>query len=596
MVSVLVALGVAATSAHAYIEAPYSLGQVCNESTTITLVEVTKVNKEKNLILFKKVQDIKGKHPQDVIKHNIGQNGKHEREWKNVMAWAAEGKRAVFFHNGSASETCIGNYWYQCYPEGEWWGMSHAEPYLLRTFFGDTERLAGLVAKMLEGQEVVVPCLADGNLDQLHEKKGKVQRLKASLKRGNYDAKRDFVAFGAGEDGVELKMITLLAQSADGWKFLPAKEVAATGDHWREPEFDDKKWRTGKAPVGYGKDDIPKRKGTVVPEKGEAFVFRREIDVAADLLNHKGVTFHMGVASRDSAIVYLNGAEVDKDPSEKNVLAYWNRNVDLPTSKLKAGRNVLAVYVKSHKDSSHVYFDMEISAEYPVAAKPIAVAAKDTPATPGQPATKEKPVEDKEIPGTLTVDKDKRSLTIECAIAPRKLPNLADIYPIEVIGCYPAPRGQKAHETVITFTGVKPSSVHKALEQLGLKPGKPAVGSAQRAEGPELKISLEFTGPDGKTQRLPIEQTMVFLKGEKPVGALKWHFTGSIMKQPDPEKDDKVYGADLTGTLITLLPVTNETVIQSNLTAEDEPTYKLETKKSVLPKEGKPAKLIIEVK
>jgi hypothetical protein len=57
-----------------------------------------------------------------------------------------------------------------------------------------------------------------------------------------------------------------------------------------------------------------------------------------------------------------------------------------------------------------------------------------------------------------------------------------------------------------------------------------------------------------------------------------------------------VYGADLTGTLITLLPVTNETMIQSNLTAEDEPKYKLETKKSVLPKEGKPAKLIIEVK
>src|SRR5262249_35169208 len=143
--------------------------------------------------------------------------------------------------------------------------------------------------------------------------------------------------------------------------------------------------------------------------------------------------------------------------------------------------------------------------------------------------------------------KDKRTLTIECAIAPRKLPNLANIYPIEVIGCYPAPRGQKAHETVITFTGVKPSSVHKALEQLGLKPGKPAVGAEQRAEGPELKISLEFTADDGKTQRLGIEQTMVFVKGKKPLEALKWHFTGSIMKQPDPEKDDKVYGADLTG-------------------------------------------------
>ena len=89
---------------------------------------------------------------------------------------------------------------------------------------------------------------------------------------------------------------------------------------------------------------------------------------------------------------------------------------------------------------------------------------------------------------------------------------------------------------------------------------------------------------------------MVYRKTNKPVGPLKWHFTGSVMKQPDPEKDDKVYGADLTGTLMTLLPVTDETVIQSNLTAEDEPAFKLDTNQAVLPKEGMPAKLIIEVK
>ena len=68
------------------------------------------------------------------------------------------------------------------------------------------------------------------------------------------------------------------------------------------------------------------------------------------------------------------------------------------------------------------------------------------------------------------------------------------------------------------------------------------------------------------------------------------------MNLPDPEKNDKGYGADLTGTLMTLLPVTDETVIQSSLAAEDEPAFKLETDKTVLPKEGMPAKLVIEVK
>src|SRR5262249_24104046 len=130
----LLVLLAAAGAARAYVEAPYSLGQVCKESTTIVLVEVTRVNKEKNLILFKKLQDLKGQHPQQEIKHNIGQRGYHPREWQNIMKWAEVGQKAVFFHNGGASETCIGTYWYQCYPEGEWWALSHAEPFLLRTY------------------------------------------------------------------------------------------------------------------------------------------------------------------------------------------------------------------------------------------------------------------------------------------------------------------------------------------------------------------------------------------------------------------------------------------------------------------------------
>jgi hypothetical protein len=88
----------------------------------------------------------------------------------------------------------------------------------------------------------------------------------------------------------------------------------------------------------------------------------------------------------------------------------------------------------------------------------------------------------------------------------------------------------------------------------------------------------------------------VFRDSGKPIPALKWYYTGSVMKQPDPEKDEKVFGADLTGTLLTLLPVTDETVMQSSLTAADETQYKLETNKNLLPKEGAPAKLIIEVK
>src|SRR6516164_8825806 len=74
----------------------------------------------------------------------------------------------------------------------------------------------------------------------------------------------------------------------------------------------------------------------------------------------------------------------------------------------------------------------------------------------------------------IVIDKDKRTITIPAKIAPRKIddPRYKEIYPIEVVACYPFPKGQKAHETGVTIDA-KPSEVHKALEALGIKPGTP---------------------------------------------------------------------------------------------------------------------------
>ncbi|HEX8914828.1 MAG TPA: VCBS repeat-containing protein [Humisphaera sp.] len=191
----LAALLLAARPAAAYVEVPFTLGRVVNESTVIVLMRVEKVDREKNLIVYRKVRDIKGAHPGDTIKHNIGKAGFHPREWQNTMAWAEVGKTALFFHNGSAGECCIDNYWYQIYP-GDWWAMSHAEPYLLRTFCGKPEKLAGLVEQMLKGQEVIAPCMVDGDKNAIQLRTAKVQRLKASLKIMEYDAKRDFAGWG----------------------------------------------------------------------------------------------------------------------------------------------------------------------------------------------------------------------------------------------------------------------------------------------------------------------------------------------------------------------------------------------------------------
>lgn len=196
----------------------------------------------------------------------------------------------------------------------------------------------------------------------------------------------------------------------------------------------------------------------------------------------------------------------------------------------------------------------------------------------------------------LSVDKEKKEVVISCKVAPRKLPNLKEIYPVEVIATFPTPKGQKAHETVVTIENVKPSEVHKALESLGLKAGRPTSEAGRKPEGPEVAVLLELPAADGKVQRIPIEQALVQIKTGKPAPALKWHFTGSVMREPDPEKDDKVYGADLTGTLIAIFPVTDDTVLQSGLSTEEEKSLKLETNTRLLPKEGTAVKLILQAK
>lgn len=198
----------------------------------------------------------------------------------------------------------------------------------------------------------------------------------------------------------------------------------------------------------------------------------------------------------------------------------------------------------------------------------------------------------------ITVDKENKTLIIPAKVAPRKMAYLDQIYPIEVIACWGAEKkGQKAHETVVNID-VKPSDVHKALESLGLKAGSVANPADNTpSKGPELVISLELPAKDGgEPRKVPIEKTLVDIKTRKTMPRIKYLFTGSVMSKPSPDKDETVYGADLTGTLITVFPVTDQTVIQTNLSMKDEPLLKLETNKQLLPPENTPVKLIIKVK
>jgi len=155
-----------------------------------------------------------------------------------------------------------------------------------------------------------------------------------------------------------------------------------------------------------------------------------------------------------------------------------------------------------------------------------------------------------------------------------------------VLATWPAPKGNKAHETVVTFD-VMPSEVHKALESLGLKAGKPGRGE-DPLQGPELELALELPAVGNAPARtIRFESILLDKKTGKPLPPIKWHFTGSVPK-------DNKYGADVTGTLISLYPVTDEVVMQSGLTMREEGLIKLETAKNLLPPEGTAVTMVIK--
>jgi hypothetical protein len=192
------------STAEAYIGGPPStLGHMCFWSTHVTLVQVDKVDRDKNIIFFRKVQDLKAKWPAEFIKHRIP-SGLAERA--AILEWAEIGRPTVTFAIDAYkwSHTYIDGAWYASNTaDWQWWNVSHGEPMLLRWYSGRSNRLTAAVRSILAGKEVVVPCMASDNVEVLRKRLGKLHRLRASLKSLDFNVRRDFVAWG-GDDLIHL--------------------------------------------------------------------------------------------------------------------------------------------------------------------------------------------------------------------------------------------------------------------------------------------------------------------------------------------------------------------------------------------------------
>jgi hypothetical protein len=183
---------------------------MCSWSTHGVVMRVEAVDKTKGVIVFRKVRDLKGKWPAEVAQHVIGGGvaGRH-----HVLNWAEPGKLAVMFALESYkwSHTYIDNCWYAS-TTTNWqaWTVSHEEPVLLPRFCGRPEKLAYAAGEILAGREVVVPCMVADNLQDLVQRRAKVQRLRASLKLQAYNAREQFAGWGGDDLDARLGMAGFL--------------------------------------------------------------------------------------------------------------------------------------------------------------------------------------------------------------------------------------------------------------------------------------------------------------------------------------------------------------------------------------------------
>src|SRR5262249_42383791 len=146
-----------------------------------------------------------GAWPAEVIRHSFVNLPPPERQY--ALQWAETDRTVVLFALESYKwgHTYIDGLWYaNNTADWQWWNVSHAEPLLARMYCGKSDRLANLLPSLYAGKEVVVPGMADGNVEDLRQRRARVQRLRASLKLGDYNPKRDLVGPG-GDDFLPLR-------------------------------------------------------------------------------------------------------------------------------------------------------------------------------------------------------------------------------------------------------------------------------------------------------------------------------------------------------------------------------------------------------
>jgi hypothetical protein len=144
---------------------PMTLAKMCKDSHHVRVLKVTKVDREKGVIVLEPGEALKGEKSQvAAFRQAVGAGTPGGR---SVLDWAAEGKAAVLFYIESVSGgptkalgyvfTDAGCHSVSYDAGGRYWSVIRAEPGMTACYHGPADRLVGLVKDLLAGKEVKVP-------------------------------------------------------------------------------------------------------------------------------------------------------------------------------------------------------------------------------------------------------------------------------------------------------------------------------------------------------------------------------------------------------------------------------------------------------
>src|SRR5262245_48234639 len=93
---------------------PTTLGAQIEQASHIVVLQVKKADRQKHLICYRKIADLKGKLSGDQVQHDIGESPE-DPDWRALLDWARPGQVAVCFHEDKIVRICLGNSWYMTF-------------------------------------------------------------------------------------------------------------------------------------------------------------------------------------------------------------------------------------------------------------------------------------------------------------------------------------------------------------------------------------------------------------------------------------------------------------------------------------------------